>query len=625
MARNDPHSYADLNQGRIEHMDLFLDLNFETQRIFGAVRLELAQPDSGGAADGGGAAESGGAVASAPSRLDLDTRDLQIEGVYAEDPAAAGAGSSDTSNPGKPLKWKLGEVEGDGGFMGRRLSVEAPGKVVWVRYTTAPDGSGLQWLAPALTAGGKKPYMFTQCQPIHARSLVPVQDSPRVRFSYNAQVTVPEGLTAVMSAAPGSQQEGKRPQTTVFRFTMPQPIPAYLLALAVGNIASQDLGPRSRVYAEPETLEAAAWEFAQVDQMLQTAEELFGPYLWERFDFLVMPPAFPYGGMENPRLTFLTPTLLAGDRSLVNVLAHELAHSWTGNLVTNATMNDFWLNEGFTVWAERRILEKLEGKELVALEATIGRNSLEADLKRFGADSEYTQLETNLTGTDPDSIYSVVPYEKGFLFVTLLERTVGRQKFDAFLRQYIEQFKFTSLTTAEFERFLTEKLPGVAEKVGADQWIHGPGIPENSPRFTSAKLTELKDLAAGFTEGVRPAPAAVEEWKVPHWLVYLEALPKKLSHAQCAWLDETFGLTASGNAEILCDWLTIAATSGYAPAFDRISDFLGSVGRMKFLKPLYKALHENEKTRDMATKLFERHAPHYHPIARAALKRVLGD
>ena len=631
MARSDPHSYCDLEQGRIVHMDLFLDLDFSNRKMHGDARFVLKKTD--GLKAGGG--------------LDLDTRGLEIHEVYLLDDVAESVGGKEevdgerTGVQGQSLKWRLHEEEG---FMGQRLSVELPSElpsggaekkelqgdgcdVLWgvgIKYGTSPEGSGIQWLEPELTAGGRKPYMFTQCQPIHARSIVPVQDSPHVRFSYTAKVTVDEGFAAVMSAPPGTRKKGTRPGTEVFSFSMEQPIPAYLLALAVGNLESKDLGLRTRVYAEPETLEAAAWEFAQADSMLKTAEELFGPYLWERFDFLVMPPAFPYGGMENPRLTFLTPTLIAGDRSLVNVLAHELAHSWTGNLVTNATMNDFWLNEGFTVWAERRILEKLEGNEFVSLEAAIGRNSLEEDLKRFGADSPYTRLETDLEGIDPDSVYSVVPYEKGFLFVSLLERTVGRDRFDRFLREYIDRFKFTSITTAEFEAFLEERLPGVADKVGAERWIRGPGIPENSPKFVSEKLTYLQNLAARFKSGHRPDPNEANEWKVVHWLVYLEGLPKNLAKEECAWLDEAFNLTASGNAEILCDWLTIAAVSGYEPAYDAIAEFLGSVGRMKFLKPLYKALYENESTRSWAGELFERNASQYHPIARAALRRVLG-
>jgi aminopeptidase N len=406
---------------------------------------------------------------------------------------------------------------------------------------------------------------------------------------------------------------------------MPQPIPAYLLALAVGNIASRDLGPRSRVYAEPETLDAAAWEFEGVDPMLQAAESIFGPYLWDRFDFLVMPPAFPYGGMENPRLTFLTPTLMAGDRSLVNVLTHELAHSWTGNLVTNASMNHFWLNEGFTVWAERRILEKLEGEEAVALGAAIGRNGLDGELERFGEGSPLTRLETDLAGTDPDEVFSLVPYEKGFLFVSLLERTAGRERFDGFLRDYIERFKFQSITTVDFEAFIEEKLPGVLAEARSEEWIRGPGIPDNAPVYRSEQLETVQGLATALGEGDRPDPAALKGWGAEEWQIFLQGVPKQLPAGDCKWMDETFGLTRSKNGEILCLWLVIAAGSSYEPAYDRIRSFLAEVGRMKFLKPLYKALADNEQTVPMGKEILAENAGSYHPIAKLVLEKMLGS
>jgi aminopeptidase N len=425
-----------------------------------------------------------------------------------------------------------------------------------------------------------------------------------------------------MSAAnAGEQQDGDR---TTWSFAMPQAIPPYLFALAVGNLVSQDLGPRSRVHTEPEMLEASAWEFADVDRMLLAAEDIFGPYLWDRFDFLVMPPSFPYGGMENPRLTFLTPTLLAGDRSLVNVLAHELAHSWTGNLVTNATMDDFWLNEGFTVWAERRILEKLEGLEAKSLAAAIGRNGLNAAVENFGADSPFTRLQTDSAGSDPDEFYSLVPYEKGFLFVALLEETVGREKFDLFIRKYIETFSFKSITTAQFESFLDAELPGVAEQVGAEGWIRGEGVPANAPVFTSDRLASLESQAAAWSGGARPDVAAAREWTPEDWQIFLQALPKSLPEADCAWLDGEFDLTNQGNSEILCNWLGIAVNSGYEPVYERVGSFLGTVGRMKYLKPLYQALYGQEKSRPLAQEIFAANKDGYHPIARGGIERILG-
>lgn len=589
MSRPDPHSHADLDQGRISHLDLDLFIDFTSRRIEGAATVTLAAPASG--------------------PLDLDTRDLEITGARVE---------------GQDVPFELGDPDP---VMGTRLRLQLPAGTAeaTIHFATSPQASALQWLEPAQTDGGTHPYLFSQCQAIHARSVMPCQDTPLARFTFHATVTVPEDLTVVMAAAPGEAVPSTRAGYRTFTFAMPQSIPSYLFAFAVGNIVSKDLGPRSRVYTEPETLERAAWEFAGVDSMLTAAEDVFGPYLWDRFDFLVMPSSFPYGGMENPRLTFLTPTLLAGDRSLVNVLAHELAHSWTGNLVTNATIDDFWLNEGFTVWAERCILEKLDGPEAKSLAAAIGRNGLNDAIGNFGTDSPFTRLKTDGKGKDPDEFYSLVPYEKGFLLVSLLEQAVGRERFAAFIKRYIGHFSFTSITTEQFLEFLEAELPGAAEKVGARQWIYQAGLPANAPRFTSARLENLQGLAAGWAGGKRPEPASARAWSPEDWQIFLQALPRKMSEADCRWLDESFDLTNAGNAEILCNWLLIAAGSGYEPAFPRIRDFLGEVGRMKYLKPLYTALHRNERTRALAGETFADHAAGYHPIARGGIERILAQ
>ena len=588
MSRRDPHSYADLDQGRVAHVDLDLAVDFATRQLTGTATLKLAAPAAG--------------------PFDLDTRTLTV--------------TKAATQAGAVVPFTIADADA---VLGSRLRLDLPAgtTAVTLTYATSPEASALQWLEPAQTDGGKHPYLFSQCQAIHARSVLPCQDSPLARFTYHAKLTVPEALTAVMAAAPGSSGPGARAGTRAFTFEMPQSIPPYLFAFAVGDIVSRDLGPRSRVYTEPKTLERAAWEFADVDSMLLAAEEVFGPYLWDRFDFLVMPSSFPYGGMENPRLTFLTPTLLAGDRSLVNVLAHELAHSWTGNLVTNATIDDFWLNEGFTVWAERRIHEKLHGREAQALAAAIGRNGLDDAIAGFGADSPFTCLKTKGEGMDPDEFYSLVPYEKGFLLVALLEQTVGREKFDDFVKKYIRHFSFTSITTEQFEAFLEQELPGVAAQVKAEAWIRGPGVPANAPVFTSDRLAMLKCLAAAWPGGGRPEAAAAKQWTPEDWQIFLQALPRQLPEADCRWLDENFQLTKQGNCEILCNWLVIAANSGYAPTRPRTRAFLGEVGRMKYLKPLYTALHRQEATRALAKETFAEHGGGYHPIARGGIERIL--
>src|SRR5712691_1253237 len=340
MARMDPHSYFDTDQPRAKHVRLRWQVDFHTQQLTGDATLVFEKPSSG--------------------QVDLDSKGLTITSVQ--------------TPTGRRIPYALGD---DKPILGRKLQLQLPVDTneVTIAYHTSSDALALQWLDPAQTAGKRHPFLFSQCQAIHARTILPIQDTPRARVTYDAEVTVPEPLTAVMSAGPC----GQRPAATgrTFAFAMPQPIPPYLLALAVGHLASRELGPRSRIWAEPETVDAAAYEFADVEAMIERAESLFGPYDWERYDMLVLPPSFPYGGMENPRLTFLTPTILAGDKSLVNVVAHELAHSWTGNLVTNANAEHFWLNEGFTVYAERRILEAIGGRETSELHAALGRRSLE--------------------------------------------------------------------------------------------------------------------------------------------------------------------------------------------------------------------------------------------------------
>ena len=588
MARPDPHSFFDDAQPRTRHLDLDLGVDFQARRIEGHTVLELESAASG--------------------VLDLDTKGLEIRSVRAED--------------GSDVPYVLGDDEP---VLGRRLRLELPPgtKRVAVSHVSSPEAVGLQWLEPPQTAGKRHPFLFTHFQPIHARTVVPVQDSPRPRVTYRARVTVPEPLVAVMSAGPAGERPGPRPGTRTFLFEMPQPIPTYLVALAVGELDSRDLSPRSRVWAEPSVVAAAAHEFAGIEDMIRTAEGLFGRYEWDRYDMIVLPPSFPYGGMENPRLTFLTPTLLAGDRSLVDVVAHELAHSWTGNLVTNANVEHFWLNEGATVWAERRIVEALHGEEAAVLAWAIGERALEAEFERFGASAPITRLRNELGGTDPDDVFSSIPYEKGSRFLSLLERTAGRERFDRFVRRYIDRFRFTSITTEEFAAFLEEELPGVATAASAERWLYGTGMPPNAPVFRSTRLEALTALGRDFARGQRPEPEEMARWSPAETLVYLQHVPRPLDAEGCRWLDETLELSRRGNYEILVEWLVIAAASDYEPAFARVREVLLTVGRMKYLRPLYKALGAHPRTRALARAVYAEAAPGYHELSRRASEAVM--
>jgi leukotriene A-4 hydrolase/aminopeptidase len=581
MARLDPHSYDDDTQAETESLAWKARVDFATRTLEAEAVLTFRAPSEGA--------------------LDLDTRDLAIEEI--------------TDTTGTALAYTLHPADAT---LGARLTVKLPAgtRSIRIRYRTSPDASALQWLEPAQTAGGAQPYLFSQCQAIHARSVVPVQDTPRLRIRYTAELTVPRSLRAVMAASHlGRSEDG---DYAVERFEMPQPIPPYLLAFAVGDLESRDLSPRSRVWAEPAVLERAAWEFAGVEKMIEAAEEMFGPYDWERFDILTMPPSFPYGGMENPRLTFLTPTLIAGDRSLVNVVAHELAHSWTGNLVTNANAEHFWLNEGFTVYAEVRIIEATEGAEMATLHAAIGRRELDEAIEGFKSRPQMTRLRTHLLGVDPDDTYSQVPYQKGFFFLRTIEQAVGREAFTTWLQSYLRAFRFQAITTDDFIAHLERELPGTLAKVDGMQWIDGEGVPANAPRPKSARLEVIERLGATL-----PSQEVAAAWSPTEWQLYLDAMPRPASATTCAALDETFKLTASTNYEVLVAWLTLALQSGYHRVVPRVEQVLGNVGRMKYLKPLYAALARDAQTKATAQTTFAKHRDGYHPIARQVIEGLL--
>ena len=583
MTRRDPHSYNDDTQVETESLSLRARVDFETRTLHAEATLTFRVPGAG--------------------VVDLDTRDLAIDSVG--------------DQRDQPLAFELHPAEP---ILGSRLSIALPAgtSAIRIRYRTSPDASALQWLEPAQTTGGRLPFLFSQCQAIHARSVVPLQDTPRLRIRYDAELTIPRGLKAVMAAAHCSRTV--QGEVAVERYEMPQPIPPYLLAFAVGDLASRELSARSRVWAEPAVLDRAEFEFAGVEAMIVAAEALFGPYDWERFDVLTMPPSFPYGGMENPRLTFLTPTVIAGDRSLVNVLAHELAHSWTGNLVTNANAEHFWLNEGFTVYAERRIIEALDGPEVASLHAALGRRTLDESIARFEHRPELTRLRTRLTGIDPDDAYSQVPYQKGYFFLKTLEAAVGRDGFTQWLRSYLDAFRFGSITTEDFEAHFERALPGVLAKVEAKRWIDGDGLPDSAPRPQSDRLDAIERLA-----GALPAEEVARRWSPTEWQLYLESIARPASEDQCRALDERFGLTRSTNFEVLVAWLVLALQSGYHRVVPRVEEVLGTVGRMKFLRPLYLALARDERTRPLANSLFERLRAGYHPIARQVVESVLRE
>jgi aminopeptidase N len=588
----DPHSYARPTEVLVHHLSLELSVDFTTNTLVGEATWQLTNP------------------AGAPD-LYLDVRGLQIEAVLLDSPT------------GPATTFQLGPADA---VLGQALCIALTPttSAVTVRYRTTAEAAALQWLSPAQTAGREHPFLFTQSQAILARTWLPCQDSPGVRFTYEAWVRVPAHLLALMSA---QNPQALSPQGE-YHFRMTQPIPAYLMALAVGNLTYAPISSRTGIYAEPASLQAAATEFRDLEKMVAAAEELYGPYQWEQYDLLVLPPSFPFGGMENPRLTFVTPTVITGDRSLTSLIAHELAHSWSGNLVTNATWNDFWLNEGFTVYFERRIMEKLYGPAYAGMLQVLGHTALLHTIEELGPHSPDTHLYLNLTGRDPDEGLNEIAYEKGNYLLLTLERLVGRPRLDVFIKQYFAQHSFQSMDTASFVAYLRRELldpePGLEEKLQLDAWINGPGIPSVAPPVESERFAAVEATRRRWLRGTTALDLVVSEWSTHEWVHFIQGLPTDLSRGQIAELDAAFELTQSGNAEILTAWLPVAMAAGHLPAEEATQRFLLRVGRRKFLVPLYKALLALPDGKARAKAIYARARPNYHAVATSTFDALLG-
>jgi leukotriene A-4 hydrolase/aminopeptidase len=609
-AAQDFHSYANPAAVRVKHVDLDWDVLFDQKILKGSATLTIER-------------------IAANEPLILDTRDLKIEKV-------------ETSADGRTYTAGTFTVGDHDKILGAPLTVPLPAQAnrVRIHYSTSPGASGLQWLAPAQTAGKKEPFVFTQSEAIHARSWIPLQDTPQVRVTYSARVRTPRNLLAVMSA----ENDASTPRDGDYSFKMTQPIPSYLMALAVGDLRFRSLGPRTGVYAEPSVIDLAARELSDTEKMVVATERLYGPYRWGRYDILVLPPSFPYGGMENPRLTFATPTILAGDKSLVSLVAHELAHSWSGNLVTNATWRDFWLNEGFTTYLERRILEAVYGRPREEMEAALGLRDLNEEIATLEDRDEI--LHIDLKGRDPDDGSTDIPYEKGALFLRHLEQTFGRARFDQFLKSYFNHFSFQSITTEQFVAYLKQNLldkyPALAAKVPVDEWIYKPGVPANAPKPTSPAFAQVEQQARRWLGHEVPATTIpTAKWTTQEWLHFLKfvqdafeppagsggAASTQLSQTDTARLmgelDQAFHLTRSGNSEIAFQWLLMSIRNAYEPAYARLEEFLLSVGRRKFIKPLYQELVKTPEGKTRALEIYRRARPTYHPIAVASIDEVL--
>ncbi|HEX6178812.1 MAG TPA: M1 family metallopeptidase [Thermoanaerobaculia bacterium] len=581
------HSYSRPDEVAVEHLALDLQVGFAQKQLAGTATWRITNKANA-------------------NRLVLDARDLTIRRV--------------TLDGSTPARYVVGAAQGTFGAP-LEIEITPATQTVTIDYLTSPSAAALQWLDPAQTAGKRHPFLLSQSQSILARTWVPSQDTPRVRFTYEATVRVPPELLAVMSA----DNPTERNNSGVYRFRMPQPIPSYLMALAVGDLAFRSLGPTTGVYAEPSVVERAAREFEDTQKMVTAAEQLYGPYRWGRYDVLVLPPSFPFGGMENPRLTFLTPTMIAGDKSLVSLIAHELAHSWSGNLVTNAAWNDFWLNEGFTTYIERRISERLYGRDHAEMLWTLGLKELRDEFELVEAPDEHLVL--NLSGRDPDEGATQVPYEKGALFLRLIEETVGRDKFDAFLRKYFDDFAFQTMTTDRFMSVLRERLlaPNNIDesRLQINAWLHAPGLPSSAPVARSQAFALVEEAARAFVAGGAASAIQSDKWTTQEWLHFIHSLPENIGAERMAELDRRFNFTSSGNAEILAAWLELAIDNRYHAAMDALERFLTSQGRRKFLKPLYTKLAETPEGLEFARRVYAQARPTYHSVSVQTIDEIL--
>jgi aminopeptidase N len=588
----DPHSYARPLEARVTHVALDLGVDFDTKRVSGTATLDIDRKP--------GAKE-----------IILDDKGLEIQSI---------------TDGEKPLQYKVGAADEDlGAPLAVTLNPDTTRLVI--TYKSAPNAEALQWLAPEQTAGKQHPYLFSQGEAIYNRSWIPTQDSPGIRQSWEARIRVPAPLTAVMSAPRGAEpltQGGE----TVFSFNMDKPVAPYLIAIAVGDLKFRSLGPRTGVWTEPAMLDAAAAELADTEKMVDAAEKLFGPYRWGRYDMLVLPPSFPLGGMENPTLTFLTPTFIAGDKSLVSLIAHELAHSWSGNLATNATWADFWLNEGTTTYAERRIVESLYGPKVAAQQVSLGVDAMNEAIKENGGPGGAdTRLHIDLKGRHPDAGLSDIAYEKGSAFLRTVESIVGRDKFDAFMRGWFDRHAFQPVTSAMFLADLREHVvkgdKALEAKLQLDRWVYEPGIPSNLVKPDPQAFANVDRAVRAFAAGGPLDAAAWGKWTTDERLRFLNELPRKLPKARLDTLEQGLKLNAIRNSEVRFAWLSLAIDNRYEPAIPSVEQFVTAQGRGKFVRPLITALAEDKAWgRPIAVRLYAKARPLYHPSVTKRLDRL---
>ncbi len=606
----DNHTYANIREVRTNHLHLDLDVNFTNQTVYGVARHEVINNGS-------------------------DTAIFDIKGLVIQK-ITLGKGKERETN------FIIGQCDKDS-LLGQPLLVKITPKTKYINiyYETTEHTEAIDWLSPKQTSGKAFPFMYTQGQAILTRSWIPLQDSPNNRITYSANVRVPSELMAVMSATNVQQKNNSGNYT----FRMDKPIPCYLIALAVGDLRFKRLSGNTGVYAEPEVIQKAANEFVDIPRMIRAAEQLYGKYRWGRYDVLVLPHSFPFGGMENPRLTFVSPSIIAGDRSLVSVVAHELAHSWSGNLVTNASWDDFWLNEGFTVYFEHRIMEELYGKEVADMLAVIEFQELKEEIKTI-KESKFPLdacLKLNLRGRDPEAGMTDVAYVKGAFFLKTLEQKVGREKFDVFMKSYFENKAFSTLTTEQFDEYLKEHLFDLHDlSFNTEEWFYQPEIPVNCLNVHSTRVDAIRFLARRYAAGEDIFKKKVKWIKVKgrkrkrkqviqlkrsdymaqEWILFLQKLPPIMPVEQLQKLDEHLHFKTWGNAEVASLWYALAIRSGYKEVRPHLERFLLKMGRRRFIVPLYQELIKKEEDRKWAKKVYQEASENYHYLANNTISQL---
>ncbi|MDX1905090.1 MAG: M1 family metallopeptidase [Thermonemataceae bacterium] len=586
----DIHSFAKPEQSLMTHLDLDLKVDFTKRILSGKAHIYFDNPHQS-------------------KELILDTDKLAIKAIWLD-------GNEECNF----------HLDKNVEFLGQALHIpiKKNTKFVVVEYETSPEAAALQWLDPEQTNGKKSPFLFSQSQCILARSWIPCQDSPGIRFTYNATIQVPDSLMALMSAKNPTQKSANG----TYHFEMKQKIPAYLVALAVGDLSFAPIDERTGIYAEDTVLQASQKEFEDLGKMVAAAEKIYGKYEWERYDLLILPPSFPFGGMENPRLTFATPTIIAGDKSLTSLVAHELAHSWSGNLVTNETWNDFWLNEGFTVYFERRIMEELYGKDYAEMLALLGYQDLLADIEEIGANSKDTKLLLDLRQRNPDEGVTEIAYEKGYFFLRMIEETIGREAFDSFVKGYFKDFAFQSMNTEGFVDYLEEKIikgnKELRQKINYQDWIFDVGLPKNCPKVRSVLFERVDAELSEWKNTKQTDSLATQNWSSHEWLHFIRHLPKELSLKEMEDLDKSFNFTDSGNAEIQAAWFVHCIQHEYKASYKAIEIFLMRVGRRKFLNPIYTTMSKNKNTKALAIDIYQKARSSYHSLATNKIDEILG-